>query len=46
MNELLESLKSIPPEDAARYGKLHAWLSDGSKVYFVWDGENYQVRPE
>lgn len=44
--QLLASLKSIPPSNATRYGKLHAWLSDGSRVFFVWDGWQYQVRVE
>ena len=44
--ELLATLKSIQAADASRFGKLHAWLPDGSRVFFVWDGKQYQARPE
>lgn len=46
LTQLLASLKSLQPAEAERIGKLHAWLSDGSRVFFVWDGARYVVRAE
>lgn len=46
LTQLLASLKRIPPAEAERIGKLHAWLPDGSRVFFVWDGQKYEARPE